>query len=83
MYSRSIQGHHVCLLVKKVSSQYLLLCSLLLSTEAGFPLLMPPCPGLPSKIPIPKMQPISQLYQAQPILGQSLQLPQALQVHLG
>lgn len=27
MYSRSIQGHHVCLLVKKVSSQQHLLLS--------------------------------------------------------
>lgn len=62
MYSRSIQGHHVCLLVKKVSShQCLLLCSHpgCSQQEAGFPLHMPPCPGLPSKVPIPRVQPIS------------------------
>jgi hypothetical protein len=62
MYSRSIQGHHVCLLVKKVSSQQcLLLCSHpgCSQQEAEFPLHIPPCPGLSSKVPIPRVQPIS------------------------
>lgn len=68
MYSRSIQGHHVCLLVKKVSSQQcLLLCGH--RGWVGFPCASRPVQGCPSRSPSQECNPSPTVVPGPPHTG--------------